>query len=247
MVTERQNPLVQLRVVGDKHAAFASGERLGPVKREDAKCPYGTGARAAIHGTDGLSCVLDHRDSVLLTNGRQAVHVTQVAIEMNGDNRLGSRRDGLLDQSWVEAPGILENIDKYGFGAQMDDRGCRGDPIGVCQNDFVARSDIQRRHAHMERARAARSGDGIFHTEVGFEQVFKAEDIFVALLAPTICSRIGRVLNLEIGDGWLGVEDAVSQKTSNLGTAVTKRTPRSINSTFCCLTSAAMFHGRINT
>ena len=54
---------------------------------------------------------------------------------------------------------------------------------------------------------------------------FKAVDVVVTLVAPTIGGGIGSVTNFKLGDGWLGVVDAIPQSTSRLGTAVTNFVP----------------------
>ncbi|MNG12064.1 hypothetical protein D3C84_956490 [compost metagenome] len=73
-------------------------------------------------GADGLGRVLHHRDAVALTEGQQRFHVTEVAVQVHGNDRLGSRRDGSFDSSRIQAPGVLEDVDEYRRRPQVHDR-----------------------------------------------------------------------------------------------------------------------------
>src|ERR1017187_7284882 len=101
-------------------------------------------------------------------------------------------------------------------------------------------------HTHVKRTSATRCGDGVLDTQMCFESLFKAIDVLVTFLAPAIGGSIGGVANLQLGDRRFRVVNAGFHTISSLGTAVTNFVPSCASRAFCCLTSVAMFQGRIS-
>ena len=147
---------------------------------------------------------------------------------MHGDDRLGPRRDRRLGLVRVDAPGFLEDVDEHRLGAKMNDRRRSRDPVGVGHDHLVARPDSERRHAHVQRARAARRRDGVSGAQVGFERVLEAADVFVATLAPAVLRGVGGVRNLEFGDRRSCISDAVAHRICSLEIAVTNAPPHAL-------------------
>ena len=126
--------------------------------------------------------------------------VAQVAVEMHRQDRLGARRDRGLDPVRIEAPAVGQDVDEHRLGAEVHDRRDRGDPVGVGEDDLVARPDAQRGQAHVQRPGAARRGDRVAHAEVVAKARLEAVQVVVAVLAPAVARRVGRVADLELGD-----------------------------------------------
>jgi hypothetical protein len=63
----------------------------------------------------------------------QFVHVAQIAVQVNREDGLGTRRDGLFDQRRVETPGVGQDVHEHRLCAQMHDGRGAGDPVGVGQ------------------------------------------------------------------------------------------------------------------
>jgi len=95
--------------------------------------------------------------------------------------------------------------------------GCGGgDPVGVGHDHLIAWPNAQCMHAHLQRTSAAAGGEGVVHAQVGLECLLEANDVIVAVLAPSIGRRVGGVLHLKFGDRRLGVWDFADLAAAHL-------------------------------
>ncbi|MNT33290.1 hypothetical protein D3C72_1692120 [compost metagenome] len=182
-----------------------------------------------------------------IADSKKAIHVAKIAVEMHGKNGLGPRGDRSFDVSGVCAPGVRLDIHKDGLGAQMDDRRRAGDPIGVRHDHFVARSDAQRRHADVQRARTTGRGDGVLGADMLPESLLEPAKVLVASLSPAMAGGVRGVLDLKVRDRGFGVVDASAHRISRVGTAVTNFPPQLRMYSFWLITSSTMFHGNTTT
>ncbi len=198
------------------------------MKGKTAKSAHATGALAVIFRTDRFGRILDNGNAVALANFQQAVHITQVAVQVHGNNGLGVDRDGGFDPLRIDAPGIRKNIDEYRYCPQVLDR-CDGrDPVRVRHDHFVTGAYVQGRHAHVQRTRTAGGSDCIINTEMSLERILETHDVLVAFIAPAISGGVGGVLDFQFGNRRLGVENPLAHLTSNVGMAATNCPPQSL-------------------
>jgi hypothetical protein len=72
------------------------------VKGKRAESAHRTGAPAVVDRADGLRRILDDRDAMPLANARAVRPCrTEIAVQVNREDGLGARRDGLFDQRRV--------------------------------------------------------------------------------------------------------------------------------------------------
>ena len=95
-VAQHAHRLRLLVVVGDDDAALATGaEVLARIEAEAAGQADAAGARASIFSAVRLAGILDDGNAVALGDRRDRVHVGHLAVEMDGHDRLGPRRNAL--------------------------------------------------------------------------------------------------------------------------------------------------------
>ena len=122
VVAQGQHFFEKNRVIGDEHAPFACRQRLRSVKGESAKDTRRAGPLASGKGrTDGFRCIFDDGDAMLCADLPQAIHFTQVAVEMDGQDCLGLGPDGFLDGCGIKAPAVFEDVDEHGRCAEIGD------------------------------------------------------------------------------------------------------------------------------
>ena len=98
-------------VMGGDHAPLGGGDILGRVEGE-AACAEGTHPTALVGGSMGLAGILDHSQIVSAGYGEDRVHLAGQAVEMHGQERHGTGRDGRLDLDGIDVEGHGVDIDK---------------------------------------------------------------------------------------------------------------------------------------
>jgi hypothetical protein len=122
VVREREHPLVEGVVVGHEHAPFTGRDSLGAVEGEGAEGAERAGPPAAPLRADRLGRVLDHRDAAAAADVEQGVHVAEVAVEVDGDDRLRPWADRGLRPLRIDAPGVGEHVDEHRRRAEIGRR-----------------------------------------------------------------------------------------------------------------------------
>ena len=95
---------------------------------------------------------------------------------MDGQNRLGSRRDGLFDEGRIEHVGLGVDVDVDGLCADVADRPGGADPGVGRGNDFVAGADIAGVEGQLQGGGAVVQADAVVDADVFGEGSFKAFD-----------------------------------------------------------------------
>ncbi len=89
------------------------------------------------------------------------VHVGRAAVQMNGQDRASSRRDGALDELRIEIAGRGIDIDEDGHGAAISDRFGRGEKRVRRGDHFIVGLNAERQQSQMERRRPAAERDAM--------------------------------------------------------------------------------------
>src|ERR1700674_74350 len=133
-------------LVGGCNGATVAGSTqvLSWIAAEAADVPNGPGAPVLVLGAMGLAGVLDHDQTVGAGDAHYRVHVGWEAIEVNGDNGLGSRGDCGGDPSRVDGKRHGIDLDQHGLGARVLDGSNRGDKCERGRDHLIARTDTGR-------------------------------------------------------------------------------------------------------
>src|SRR5262249_8716197 len=110
---------------------------------------------AAVLCSMRLRGVFNYGQSVLLSNRSDAVHLCRHSIQMDGDNRFGTGRDGSFEPGGVHRAADRIDIHKDWRRADIADGPCGCDESHRHRDDFVFWTDIEATQRKMQRARAA--------------------------------------------------------------------------------------------
>ncbi len=103
---------------------------------------------------------------MLVGDGPERAHVAHQAVEMHGHDGPGLGRDGGLDARGIEVAGVGLDVDEHRRRARLEDGGGGGDEAHRRGDDLIARPDIERQQRHVQRAGAARHGEGMALPEI---------------------------------------------------------------------------------
>ncbi len=148
--------------VGDEQPPFAAAEVLQVVQAEGAGDSQRSAHPPLVHRPVRLAGVFDHMQAVLLGDGENRVHVSRAAVNVDGNDRPGPLGDCRFDLGRVERVVPRLDVDEDGNRHLVQDARGRGEERVGGHNHLVAGADIERRQCHVERRRAAASGQAVF-------------------------------------------------------------------------------------
>ena len=154
LIVDGEEPSVQVLVIGDDHAAVATGDGLVLVEAVDPGGADPADALTLVCRPEGLRAVFDQRDAVPVRDVLDLIEPGGRAEHVDGDDRLGPRGDPRLDVGRVEVERIVDlGQDRRRPG--VDDRRDRGDERETGNDDLIARPDSQAQQRQPEPAGAA--------------------------------------------------------------------------------------------
>src|SRR5947208_6315782 len=101
-----------------------------------------------------LRSVLDHRQTVALRNGHDAVHLCGHPKQVHWDNRFGAGRDRRFELVGVHGPAFRMDIHKDWLGTDVADGPGSGYETHRNCDDLVSWADIQASQRQVQGARA---------------------------------------------------------------------------------------------
>ena len=105
--------------------------------------------------------VLDDRETVPSRDRTQGRHVGRVTVEVDGEDRGGSRGHRRVDLDRIDVAGIRLDVDPDRGSARVVDRRRRAD-VAVRDGDhLVTPPDAEGEQGHLERGRAGVRSDGV--------------------------------------------------------------------------------------
>jgi hypothetical protein len=110
--------------------------------------------------------VLDQHQVVAVAEIRERPHIRHQPVEVHRNDGARPARNGPLDLADVEVAGVGLDVHEHRGRPRMHD-GVRGGDEGHRRGDhFVARPDVERSQAQVERAGAARHCHRMLHAEM---------------------------------------------------------------------------------
>ena len=94
-----------------------------------------------------LRRVLDDDKSMAAGDVHDRVHVRRLPVEVHGQDRLCSRRNGGLNRRWIHRERTRLNIDQNRARTRVENCGHAGDESKRHRDDFIPRSDALPRGA----------------------------------------------------------------------------------------------------
>ena len=166
-----------LLVVGHEEAAVADGvEVLERVRGERADVAEGAAMAPVVEGAHRLRRVLDHEQIVPARDVHDRVHVGDAAAPVHRHDRLGARRDLLLDLGGVDVLVIAHvGIDRR--RAHVRDRARRGDERDRRGDHLVALADAERPQRQHERVGAVAAAHAVLGAGVVDDALLELADL----------------------------------------------------------------------
>src|SRR5213593_178718 len=144
MVAELPDGFGRTWIARDDGASVAAGsEVFRGIEAKAGGVAYGSNSSAVVAGAVGLGRVFNHSQLIAPGNLEHLVHVRWLAVQMDRDDRFGSRRNAIFDSFDVDGVGLRINVHKDGRRPGMHDRLSRGNEAVAGGNHFVAWPNTQ--------------------------------------------------------------------------------------------------------
>src|SRR5438105_12604295 len=162
VVAEDLNFFFKFTAVGHDRAGFAeSAEVFSRVETEATGEADGARFFGFVLRAMGLTGILNYGEAVFLRYIQNWIHISGLAIEMDGDNGAGAGRDGPLQEVRVHGAGLVLNINKHGGGPAKANRFGGGDEGIGDGDDFVSRPNAEGEQGEPQGIAAVADADGI--------------------------------------------------------------------------------------
>ncbi len=99
---ERRHSRPHVRIARDGHASAVRVERFQRLEAEDRPVAEGARRLPPEARAQGVRAVLDHRQPVPASDGRDCRHVAHQAVQVGRDDRAGFRADGAIERGRIE-------------------------------------------------------------------------------------------------------------------------------------------------
>lgn len=158
-VVQRSAAFGQFLVVGGDDAAFARVEVLGGLEAERTHVAEGAGLASLPFGAVRMGGILDYHEMALLRDGVDPVHVRTQATHVYRDDRLGTRRDGLLNEVRVQVVGVGVDVHEDRRGVAFQYGGGGGDEGVGRHNHLIAFANARRPQGQLQSHAPVDHGD----------------------------------------------------------------------------------------
>src|ERR1035441_2371257 len=161
-------------LAGEQGAAIAIATQW--LRWEETGAPYGgyAGTSApALGGAKALGRVLNHWQTVLRSNGVDAVVIRHLAEEAHGENGFGTRRDGTLEHSHVDVVSARVDINEHGFGANQANDFRAADPGEGHGDHFIPGADPQGPQGNLQAHGATGHGNAVPDAHIFGEHILQ--------------------------------------------------------------------------
>ena len=163
-VVEPQRPFEQRRVVAGDRAALARGDGFAQLEAVDAHVADAADILALVASAAALGAVFQQEDFMFARDGEQCVQIGGAALQVAGDDRLGARRDAVLDVCRVDGQRVVD-FGEHRQGPGMDDAVVVGVPGPGGHDHFVAGADFHRGHGGDQSRTAGGDAQSVLHSD----------------------------------------------------------------------------------
>lgn len=170
-VLEVVDALLRLGVVADEGAALDGVEGLRGVEAERGHVAGVEHRDAVPADAERMGSVVDDAEPVFVRDLLDGHRVARLAVDMDGQDGRGARRDGRLDFLGVEVARRRVHVDKDGLDAVPPQRVCGGHET-VRRRDDLAR-DVQGLQGANQGERAVCEEADVGHAEVVGQRAFQ--------------------------------------------------------------------------
>jgi hypothetical protein len=133
------------------------------IEAERARTPDRADAFAVDTGAVRLACVFEDEESVLLCDLHNWRHLRRMTVDLDWDDRPGSKRDGLLDEPRGHGVRVRVHVDEDRPGrgvrdgeGRRDERVGRRDYVVTATDSGRSERELERRHPRVHSYRVAR-------------------------------------------------------------------------------------------
>ena len=177
-VAQHADPLGEVLVVGDHHAALAAGPEVLPgIEAEAAHVADGAHAPALVLRAVGLGSIFDDDEVMAAGDVQDGVEIRGLAMQVHRQDRLGAVGDRRLDLGDVHVEGVGVNVDEHRAGAGVVDRRHGRDEGAGDRDDLVPRTDPGRQEGQVQGAGAGVDADAEAPTAVGGKLLLERGDL----------------------------------------------------------------------
>jgi hypothetical protein len=160
-------------VGGDRSGVGERAEIFARIKTDASRMSERTALPAVTKRSVGLRSIFEQQEPVPVGDRTKGPHVGGLAIEVNGQDCFGARRDQRFNASWVEIVGAFVALARHRTSADVRDSEPSGN-IAVRGNDhFVARTDSARHQDELQRFEPVRDADAMRDSDRRRILVFK--------------------------------------------------------------------------
>ena len=177
VVAQHAQRLREVLRIGEAHAAFACGDDLVGIEGEAGDVAELPDCAAAIARTVGFGAILDHRDAAAPGELGDRADLGRPSIEMDGNDRLGLCRAGVLDRFQRHAPGLAVDIDDYRRGAAIEHRVDGRRESEIRHDHFIARTDPKSDKRQVQGDGAVRHGNAVPDPDEAAELLLEFLDV----------------------------------------------------------------------
>ena len=166
------NMLKEVLIIRAEHAPFTRGDVFYGVKGEDGATLFAYRS-AQIVRTQGVGCVFNHRDPLLIGHFTDGVHMDRGPGKVHGNNQPCLGGKAFFHSIRGDHQGVLLDINKDRSGPNQYDMVHGGDPGHGRRNDFVPWSDPECLEDQVHSSRGRRKCNGSATANVPAEFLFK--------------------------------------------------------------------------
>lgn len=158
-------------VIDDEGTAFPGNEILGFVEAVAPQVSDRSEVFSLVCGAHTLGGVFHDQQIVAFGDVHDHIHVATNAGVMNRDDHLRFRRNGLLNELFIDVHGIGTNIDEHRDSAAQDKSIDRGDERVTRHDEFIAGLDVAKDCRHFQRGRTGMCQQDFLCLEMLFQPV----------------------------------------------------------------------------
>lgn len=165
-------------VFRDEHAPLPCGDRFIAEKAERADIAKRAHMGVFVDRSERLGTIFDEKEAVRFAKREELIHLTRLAVEMNGEDRFRSGRDLSLNVFGIHLERVRERVDEDRLGSYIGDCIDRSDVSERGDDHLVAWLDPAGEKSQMEGDRSIAYCGCVGSSDILGERRFELENEF---------------------------------------------------------------------